>query len=73
MKKLNLEFGLIISFVVTFVGFFCDLLVFINWAKSGYGPLEEMRLAIFGSTLFILGVQIMFSSIFLFSHRDFTN
>ena len=64
-KKLSLEVGLIIGFVVFFLGFFCDLLVFMDWAKSGYGSLDEMRLAIFGSTLFILGAQIMFSSVFL--------
>ncbi len=64
-KKLSLEVGLIIGFLVALVGFCCDLVVFINWSKGGYGPLHEMRLAIFGSTFLIVGVQIMFSSTFL--------
>ena len=60
MKKLNLEFGLIIGFVMTVLVFLCDLLVFMAWAKRGYGPLNEMWLAILDQLFLSLVLKFCF-------------
>lgn len=64
-RRLSMEAPLIVGLLVALAGFIGDLIVFINWAKTGFGFFQQMRLAILGSTLLIVGVQIVFSGIFL--------
>jgi hypothetical protein len=39
--------------------------IVIRWAERGFGNLSEERLAVFGATLMIVGLQIFFSSFLL--------
>ena len=65
LKGLTLEQGLVAGAVLTLVGLAGDVWVLWLWARSGFGPLNEIRSVIFWSLLFFLGVQTLFSSFFL--------
>lgn len=64
-KVFNLERGLAAGAVVFLIGFALALYIFIIWIKSNFGPLNQVRLALFASTLMIIGAQLIFSSFFL--------
>ena len=38
-----------------------------RWVASGFGPLNEVRPALFALVAMLLGIQIAFSSFFLFA------
>ena len=61
----RLEKGIVLGILVSLVGLAVGLSTYIDWAKSGFGPLSAVRPAIFSMTLFVLGMQIIFSSFFL--------
>ena len=65
LKGLTLEQGLVAGAVLTLVGLAGDVWVLWQWARSGFGPLNEIRSVIFWSLWFFLGVQTLFSSFFL--------
>jgi len=65
LKHVTLEQGLSLGAGLALLGFAGDLWVFWQWASSGFGPFQELRLVIFCSVWLFLGVQIAFSSIFL--------
>lgn len=65
LRRVKLEHGLLLGAALAAVGFLGDVSVFWQWAASGFGPLHQMRLVIFWSLWFFLGVQIIFSSFFL--------
>ena len=64
-KLFNLERGLIVGFIILFLGFITDLQILIKWIGNDFGALSEVRPAIVGSTFIIIGTQIIFSSFFL--------
>ncbi len=67
-RQFNLERGLVLGLIVFVAGFALDLAVAVRWIGSGFGPLhmeESLRPAILGSTLLMVGAQILFSSFFL--------
>jgi len=64
-RRFNLERGLLLGVVVFVAGFVLDLVVALEWIRSGFGPLNALRQAIVGSTLLAVGAQIIFSSFFL--------
>ena len=64
-RRFNLERGLVLGVLVFLAGFVLDLVVAVEWIRSGFGPLNAMRQAILGSTLLVVGAQIIFSSFFL--------
>ncbi len=64
-RRFNLERGLVLGVLVFIAGFVLDLVVAVEWIRSGFGPLNAMRQAILGSTLLVVGAQIIFSSFFL--------
>lgn len=64
-KLFNLERGILVGSLVFAIGFFTDLYILIKWIASGFGPLNEVRLALLASTFIIIGVQTIFSSFFL--------
>lgn len=64
-KLFNLERGILVGSFVFAIGFFTDLYILIKWIASGFGPLNEVRLALLASTFIIIGVQTIFSSFFL--------
>jgi len=65
LKYFQLEKGIVLGTLISFVGFLTGLIYFISWAKQGFGYLWAIRPAIFSMTLLVLGIQIIFSSFFL--------
>ena len=46
-------------------GFVIALGIVFAWIKSGFGDLSELRTAILASTLMFVGIQLVFSALFL--------
>jgi Glycosyl transferase family 2 len=65
LRRVTLEQGLVAGAVLTLIGLAGDVWVFWQWARSGFGPLNEIRSVIFWSLSFFVGVQTIFSSFFL--------
>jgi hypothetical protein len=63
--KLNLEKGIVVGFCVFMVGFLPSLRILINWIASGFGPLNDTKIALIGLFLMVIGIQVVFSSFFL--------
>jgi len=64
-KYLNLEKASILGVVMILLGVILSFDIIYSWVLSNFGPLFEVRRAIFSSTLIILGVQAIFSAFFL--------
>jgi glycosyltransferase involved in cell wall biosynthesis len=60
--RFKLEDILLAGVAVLIVGLAAMVYVGIVWADRGFGSLGEERFAILGSTLFIIGIQIIFSA-----------
>ena len=65
LKFYNLERGLATGFIISVVGLLIGVVSFIGWARAGFGQLQAIRPAVVAMTLFVLGIQIVFSSFFL--------
>jgi glycosyltransferase involved in cell wall biosynthesis len=67
LKRVNLEQGLLVGTVLALIGLAGDVWVFRYWSIGGFGGLEQaqIRLVIFWSLWFFLGIQVIFSSFFL--------
>lgn len=65
LRYFQLEKGILLGLIISLVGFLIGLVTFINWAQQGFGALWAIRPAILSMTLFVLGIQIVFSSFFL--------
>lgn len=65
LKFFNLERGIALGGLIALLGFLIGAITFFSWAKQGFGPLWAIRPAILSMTLFVLGIQIIFSSFFL--------
>jgi len=65
LKKFKLEFGLVAGAIFLILGFTVNLLVFLEWWRSSFGPLHRIRETIFAMTFMVLGIEIIFSSFFL--------
>src|SRR6266571_6879092 len=65
LKRIKLEQGLALGGTLTLVG--CGGIAWIvwQWVASGFGPFAQLRAVIFFSLLFLLGLQVVFSSFFL--------
>lgn len=61
----NLERGLAVGAIILAVGLTLGIMIFIRWIQSEYGPFDQVRLALFASTLIIIGSQTIFASFFL--------
>jgi glycosyltransferase involved in cell wall biosynthesis len=64
-ERLRLEHGLALGSAVTLVGFVVIAMIVVDWIGSGLGSLSQERAAIFGATLLVLGIQIVFTSFLL--------
>jgi glycosyltransferase involved in cell wall biosynthesis len=64
-RAFTLERGLFVGALIFAAGFVMDTFILIKWIQENMGPLNEVRQAIFGTTLIALGTQIIFSSLFL--------
>jgi glycosyltransferase involved in cell wall biosynthesis len=65
LSRIKLEHGLLLGALLALVGFVGDAWVFADWARSDFGPLNQVRAVLFWSLWFFLGVQLIFSSFFL--------
>jgi len=65
LKRVRLEHGLILGGVLALGGFAGDATVFWQWAASGFGHLSLVRTVFFCSLSFFVGMEILFSSVFL--------
>jgi hypothetical protein len=60
--RYRLEHGLLLGGAIALVGVVLGGVLFGIWADRGFGQLSEESLAVLAATLFIVGVQIFFTS-----------
>ncbi len=65
MKYSSLERELLLGFALFLLGFLAAGKILYVWVKSGFGELSELKNAIVASTLMFVGIQFIFSAIFL--------
>jgi glycosyltransferase involved in cell wall biosynthesis len=63
--RFSLERGLVIGAMIFGLGFAVDSFILVKWIAENLGPLNEVRPAVFATTLIAVGTQIMFGSFFL--------
>jgi len=63
--RFRLEHGLLVGGAVFTAGLGVAVVIVVRWAERGFGNLSEERLAVFGATLMIVGLQVFFSSFLL--------
>jgi hypothetical protein len=65
LKRLKLEHGLLLGASLVVVGFVGDAFVLRDWAARGFGHIDAVRTVFFCSLSLFLGVEVIFSSVFL--------
>ena len=65
LKRLKLEHGLLLGAGLVAAGFIGDSVALSSWAAHGFGHLDAVRTVFFSSMAFFLGVEVVFSSVFL--------
>src|SRR5215467_3883338 len=65
LRRVTLESGLLLGGGLLLAGLAGCAYITWGWAKSGFGPLQQVRGVLFWSMWLFLGVQIIFSSFFL--------
>jgi hypothetical protein len=65
LRRVTLETGLLLGGVLFLAGFAGCAWVSWQWARSGFGPLAQVRQVLFWSMWLFIGVQIIFASFFL--------
>jgi hypothetical protein len=63
--RFRLEHGLMLGGALMCAGFGVALVIVGVWADRGFGALSEERLAVLAAALFIIGMQVFFSSFLL--------
>jgi len=61
----SLEWELVAGFGVFAAGFVIALGIVFKWIKAGFKDLSELRTAMLASTLMFVGIQLVFSALFL--------
>jgi glycosyltransferase involved in cell wall biosynthesis len=61
----SLEYGLVLGLAIFIIGAGLGLKIFSGWVASGFAELQQVRSAVISSTLAIVGLQTMFTAIFL--------
>ena len=64
-SKYHLEHGLALGGITFLVGLLLGAYVVGEWIAAGAGQLDEERLAVFGATVMIIGLQVFFASFLL--------
>ena len=65
LKRVKLEYGLLAGTAMALGGLIGDAIVLWKWAAGGFGTLHPVRTVFFCSLSFILGIEVLFSSVFL--------
>ncbi len=65
LKQVKLEHGLIFGIALAVIGAGGSVWLLEEWIRSGLGHFDQLRLVIFFSLWFFLGVQVIFSSFFI--------
>jgi glycosyltransferase involved in cell wall biosynthesis len=65
LKHVKLEHGLLLGCALALLGVVGDGVVFWQWVANGFGQLHPVRTVFFSSVCFFVGVEIIFSSVFL--------
>ncbi|MEW6008119.1 MAG: glycosyltransferase family 2 protein [Candidatus Omnitrophota bacterium] len=65
LRFFNLEKGILLGIVIFSIGLIANIRIIIKWIAVNFGALDKERLALFGITFMIIGVQVIFSSFFL--------
>lgn len=65
LKRLKLEHGLLLGGALTMIGFVGDAMVFRSYVDHGFGELHAVRTVFFCSLSLFLGIEVIFSSVFL--------
>ena len=65
VRRLRLEHGLLLGASLICIGIAGDGVVLGEWARAGFGALQAIRAAFFFSLSLFVGVEVVFSSIFL--------
>jgi len=64
-ERLRLEHGLMLGGAIALVGLGLLIVLVLDWIARGFGNLAQERTAIAAATLFVLGIQIVFTSFLL--------
>jgi len=64
-KYFSLERASLLGVFMILLGVILSFDIIYSWVMSNFGPLFEVRRALFSSTLIILGIQAIFSAFFL--------
>jgi len=65
LKRVSLEHGLVLGAILVFLGASGDTFVLWQWVSQGEGHLDAVRTVFFCSLSLFLGVEVIFSSVFL--------
>jgi hypothetical protein len=65
LKHVKLEHGLLLGCALALLGVVGDGVAFWQWVVNGFGQLHPVRTVFFCSVCFFVGVEIIFSSVFL--------
>ena len=60
----NLERELVVGIVIIVAGAVTGLYIILSWIESGFGSLFQVTNAVIALTLFLSGMQIIFSAVF---------
>ncbi|MEJ7893300.1 MAG: glycosyltransferase family 2 protein [Solirubrobacteraceae bacterium] len=63
--RFRLEHGLVLGGAILLVGLLIAAVIVGTWIANGTGELSEERLAVFATTLVVIGMQVFFSSFLL--------
>ncbi len=61
----SLDWGILLGILISLIGLIAGLDIITTWIRGGFGDLWELRDAIIASTFAILGIQLVFSSLFV--------
>lgn len=65
LKRLKLEHGLLLGAILVTAGVVGDAIVLSGWIAHGFGHLYAVRSVFFSSLSLFLGIEVVFSSVFL--------
>jgi glycosyltransferase involved in cell wall biosynthesis len=65
LKTVRLEHGLVLGLCMVVSGCVGDAIALWQWASDGFGQLHSVRLVFFSTLSLCLGIEVLFSSVFL--------